>query len=64
MQKLENKEFTILDGAGISKATLKEPLLSGLEASIIAKSEYLNIPALASFFSITEDEVKNALTKK
>lgn len=64
MQNLENKEIEVGDGAGVSKATIKKPSLSGLEASIIARSEYLNLPALASYFSVTEDEVKNALAKK
>lgn len=57
------KEVTLLDGAGVSKAKVKS-VISDLEASIIARSEDLNIPALAAFFSITEDEVKAALAKK
>ena len=66
MPNLENKEFEVADGAGVSKATLKQPkrVISDLEASIIAKSESLNIPALAAFFSVTEDVVKTALSKK
>ena len=66
MQNLENNEIEIADGAGVSKATIKQPkrVISDLEASIIARSEELNIPALAAFFSIAEDEVKAALTKK
>ena len=59
----ELKETTVLDGAGVSKAKVKS-VISALEASIIAKSEKLNIPALAAFFSVTEDEVKAALAKK
>ena len=59
----EVKETTVLDGAGVSKAKVKS-VISDLEASIIARSEKLNIPALASFFSVTEDEVKAALAKK
>lgn len=57
------KETTVLDGAGVSKAKVKS-VISDLETSIIAKSEKLNIPALAAFFSVTEDEVKAALAKK
>jgi hypothetical protein len=61
---MENeKEVIVLDGAGVSKAKVKS-VISDLEASIIARSEDLNIPALAAFFSITEDEVKAALAKK
>ena len=59
----EVKETTVLDGAGVSKAKVKS-VISDLEASIIARSEKLNIPALAAFFSVTEDEVKAALAKK
>lgn len=56
MDNLETKET-------IKTKTVK-PVISNLEASIIARSEDLNIPALAAFFSITEDEVKAALAKK
>ena len=59
----EVKETTVLDGAGVSKAKVKS-VISDLEASITARSEKLNIPALAAFFSVTEDEVKAALAKK
>lgn len=59
----EVKETTVLDGAGVSKAKIKS-VISDLEASIIARSEKLNIPALAAFFSVTEDVVKAALAKK
>jgi len=38
--------------------------LTDLESAIIARSESLNIPALAAFFMVTEDTVKNALAKK
>lgn len=66
MDNLETNETIVLDGAGVSKAKIKpsKPVISDLEASIIARSEDLNIPALAAFFSITEDEVRTALTKK
>jgi 3-deoxy-D-manno-octulosonate 8-phosphate phosphatase KdsC-like HAD superfamily phosphatase len=60
----ELKEITVLDGAGVSKAKVKTASISDLEASIIARSEDLNIPALASFHEVTEDVVKAALAKK
>ena len=60
----EIKSTTVLDGAGVSKAKVKTTSISDLEASIIARSEKLNIPALAAFYSVTEDEVKAALAKK
>lgn len=60
----EIKETIVLDGAGVSKAKIKTASISDLEASIIAKSEKLNIPALAAFYSVTEDVVKAALAKK
>lgn len=47
-----------------TKPKTVKPFISALEASIIAKSEKLNIPALAAYFSVTEDEVKAALAKK
>jgi hypothetical protein len=66
MQNLENNEneLTPLQEEIVTKVTKKTSSLTSLEASIIAKSEYLNLPALASYFSVTEDEVKNALAKK
>jgi hypothetical protein len=68
MHNLENnEEFEIADGAGVSKATyIKKPktTINDLEASIIARSEDLNIPALCAFFGVTDDVVKIALTKK
>lgn len=66
MQNLENneKELTPLHEEIVTKVTKKTSSLSDLESSIIARSEYLNLPALASYFSITEDEVRNALAKK
>jgi len=88
MQNLENNEFEVGDGAGVSKATFtpeymektaageptwpekpkatkkNKPAINDLEASIIARSESLNIPALCAFFSVTEDVVKAALAKK
>ncbi len=61
---MENeKEVTVLDGAGVSKTKVKS-VISDLEASIIARSEDLNIPALAAFHEVTEDVVKAALAKK
>lgn len=62
MEKI--KEEIVLDGAGVSKAKVKTASISDLEASIIARSEDLNIPALASFHQVTEDEVRAALAKK
>jgi hypothetical protein len=59
---MEN-ETIVLDGAGVSKTKVKS-VISDLEASIIAKSEDLNIPALAAFHEVTEDVVKAALAKK
>ena len=59
---MEN-ETIVLDGAGVSKAKVKS-VISDLEASIIARSEDLNIPALAAFHEVTEDVVKAALAKK
>ena len=60
----ELKETTVLDGAGVSKTKIKTASISDLEASIIARSEKLNIPALAAFHQVTEDEVRAALAKK
>jgi len=59
---MEN-ETIVLDGAGVSKTKVKS-VISDLEASIIARSEDLNIPALAAFHEVTEDVVKAALAKK
>ena len=47
-----------------TKSKTVKPFISALEASIIAKSEKLNIPALAAFHEVTEDVVKAALAKK
>jgi len=55
---MENNETT-----KTTKTTVK-PELTNLERVIILRSEQLNIPALAAFFEITEDEVKAALAKK
>ena len=66
MQNLENNEIEIevADGAGVSKATIKKPSLNSLEASIIARSENLNEPALCAMFELTHDELNKILAKK
>jgi hypothetical protein len=58
-----NKEITVLDGAGVSKATLKTSI-SALEAQVIARSENLNEPALCAMFELTHKEVTAILAKK
>ena len=40
------------------------PSSDGLEAWIIAKSDAMNIPALAAYFGVGEDVIKQALAKK
>ena len=47
-----------------TKVKAVKSVISDLEASIIARSEDLNIPALAAFHEVTEDVVKAALAKK
>ena len=64
MQNSENKEIIVGDGAGVSKATVKKPSLSGLEMSVIARSEDLNEPALCAMFELTHDELTKILAKK
>jgi hypothetical protein len=66
MQNLENKETEIIvaDGAGVSKATVKKSSLTSLEASVIARSEDLNEPALCAMFELTHDELTKILAKK
>jgi hypothetical protein len=64
MQNSENKEIEVGDGAGVSKATIKKSSLSGLEMSVIAKSEDLNEPALCAMFELTHDELNKILAKK
>jgi hypothetical protein len=67
MENLEN-EIAIVDTNEIFplKSTKKLPAtpeLSDLEAAIISRSGQLNLPALSSFFSVSEDVVKAALAK-
>ena len=66
MQNSENKEIEIEvgDGAGVSKATIKKSSLTSLEASVIARSEDLNEPALCAMFELTHDELTKILAKK
>ena len=64
MQNSENKEIEVGDGAGVSKATVKKSSLSGLEMSVIARSEDLNEPALCAMFELTHDELNKILAKK
>ena len=58
-----NKEVTVLDGAGVSKATIKTSI-SALEAQVITRSEDLNEPALCAMFELTHEEVTAILAKK
>jgi hypothetical protein len=64
MENLENKEIEIVEKPTKKAAGTSGHVLTELEINIIARSEDLNLPSLASFFGITEDEVKNALAKK
>ena len=60
MKNTENTTEEILINEDV-KVTSKE---FNLEDAIIARSEHLNIPALASFFEVNEDVVRAALAKK
>jgi hypothetical protein len=60
MKNKENTTEEILINEDV-KETSKD---FSLEAAIIARSEDLNIPALASFFEVNEDVVRAALAKK
>ena len=64
MQNLENNELTPLQEEIVTKVTIKKSSLSGLEASIIARSEDLNEPALCAMFELTHDELNKILAKK
>jgi hypothetical protein len=59
-----NIENTLENVVVESTPEVKSNDISSLEASIIARSEKLNIPALCAFFGITESEVRKALAKK
>jgi hypothetical protein len=63
MQNLENKEITLLQEEIVTKVTKKSSLTS-LEASVIARSEDLNEPALCAMFELTHDELNKILAKK
>lgn len=74
MNELNNKKLDELEGIGMDKEEIHiefedinvKPTtsISGLEAWIIAKSDAMNIPALAAYFGVGEDVIKQALTKK
>jgi hypothetical protein len=69
MNELENnnnleakvsKEFEVADGAGVSTATIN---LTPLEASIQARRNNLNFPALQAMFELKEAELQAILDK-
>jgi hypothetical protein len=64
MQNLENNELTPLQEEIVTKVTIKKSSLTSLEASIIARSEDLNEPALCAMFELTHDELNKILAKK
>jgi hypothetical protein len=66
MQNLENNEneLTPLHEEIVTKVTKKTPSLTSLEASVIARSEDLNEPALCAMFELTHDELTKILAKK
>jgi hypothetical protein len=64
MQNLENNELTPLQEEIVTKVTTKKSSLTSLEASIIARSEDLNEPALCAMFELTHDELNKILAKK
>ena len=64
MQNLENNELTPLQEEIVTKVTIKKSSLTSLEASIIARSEDLNEPALCAMFELTHDELNKILAKR
>ena len=64
MQNLENNELTPLQEEIVTKVTTKKSSLTSLEASVIARSEDLNEPALCAMFELTHDELNKILAKK
>jgi hypothetical protein len=64
MQNLENNELTPLQEEIVTKVTTKKSSLTSLEASIIARSEDLNEPALCAMFELTHDELNKILAKR
>jgi hypothetical protein len=64
MQNSENKEITPLQEEIVTKVTVKKSSLTSLEASVIARSEDLNEPALCAMFELTHDELNKILAKK
>jgi len=66
MDNLENNEFEVADGAGVSKATTKKTKqaeLTSLEASIQARKHDLTFPALQAMFELSETELQTILDK-
>jgi hypothetical protein len=64
MQNLENNELTPLQEEIVTKVTVKKSSLTSLEASVIARSEDLNEPALCAMFELTHDELNKILAKR
>ena len=64
MQNSENNELTPLQEEIVTKVTTKKSSLTSLEASVIARSEDLNEPALCAMFELTHDELNKILAKK
>lgn len=64
MQNLENNELTPLQEEIVTKVTTKKSSLTSLEASVIARSEDLNEPALCAMFELTHDELNKILAKR
>jgi hypothetical protein len=64
MQNLENNELTPLQEEIVTKVTTKKSSLTSLEASIIARSEDLNEPALCAMFELTHEELTKILAKR
>ena len=64
MQNSENNELTPLQEEIVTKVTTKKSSLTSLEASVIARSENLNEPALCTMFELTHDELNKILAKK
>jgi len=46
-----------------AKKTTKGPILTEVEAGVLARRDDLNFPALQSFFGLTETELQTILDK-
>jgi hypothetical protein len=75
MNELNNKKLDELEGIGMDREEVvpvkdkvvklkPSPSNDDLKAWIIAKSDAMNIPALAAYFSVEEDVIKQALANK